>query len=203
MTDLRQQTVDTYNNSAKELAEYFKGIGPRIEDIELAFEVAGNPPNAKVVEIGCGDGRDGKEILKRTDNYLGFDISESFINIAKKSSPKAKFIVADAKDFKFEDNLDIVFAFASLLHLNKEEVAQVCDKVAEALKTGGVFYISVKSAPQYKQEIKEDDFGKRLFYFYDDELMLKLAGDKFEVKKLWHKTVGSTDWLELVLEKKT
>jgi SAM-dependent methyltransferase len=201
MTDWRQRTVDTYDQSAVELAEYFKGIGPRVEDIRLAFDLAGNPKDARVVEIGCGDGRDAIEILKYAEHYLGFDISKKLIDIAKDKAPSGKFVVADATEFVFEDELDIVFAFASLLHLNKKEVKSVCAKVCAALKEGGVFYISVKSAPRYHQEIKKDKYGERLFYFYNDDLMKGLVGDGFVVSKLWHKMVGSTDWLEIILKK--
>lgn len=45
--NFRAQTIDTYNNSANELAEYFVGIGPRNTDIDLAFRLAGNPQNAR------------------------------------------------------------------------------------------------------------------------------------------------------------
>ncbi len=87
MADLRQQTVDTYNKSAKELAEYSHGIGTRKKYINRAFNLAGSPKNARVLEVGCGDGRDATEILKHTDNYLGFDIARKAVELAKQSLP--------------------------------------------------------------------------------------------------------------------
>lgn len=100
--NLRQQTVDTYNKSAKELAEYFRGIGPRTDDIDLAIRLAGNSENPKILEIGCGDGRDAKEIVKRTKNYTGFDISEELIKIARADVPDATFEVADATHYDYQ-----------------------------------------------------------------------------------------------------
>lgn len=202
MTDLRQETVETYNKSAKQLAEYFRGIGPRKKYIDIAFEAAGSPQNAKVVEIGCGDGRDAKEIVRRTEQYMGLDISGELLKLARKHVPDGKFILADVAEFDFPNQLDIIFAFASLLHLNKEEVERVLARAHKALRAGGVFYISLKHRPEYTEEVKEDQYGRRLFYFYNPELITELAGGGYEVAKAWQEVVGHTPWLEMVLRKK-
>lgn len=200
MDNLRQQTIDTYNDSAKELAEYFRGIGPRVKYIDMAFELAGNPQSARCVEIGCGDGRDAKEIVKRAGWYLGFDISRELIKLAKAHVPEGEFEVADAATFEFPANLDIVFAFASVLHLNSNEVKNVLARVHASLKPGGVFYISLKYRPNYVQEVKEDQYGKRLFYFYNADIIAELAGKDYEVAKTWREVHGHTDWFEIALK---
>ncbi|MDZ7785943.1 MAG: class I SAM-dependent methyltransferase [Candidatus Saccharibacteria bacterium] len=205
MTNWKQVTVDTYNKSAKELAEYFRGIGSRVKDIEKALELAGNTNNPKVLEIGCGDGRDAKEIVKRTKSYLGFDISEELIKLAKVHAPGGKFVVADAVRFNYgKDNYDVVFAFASLLHLNKSEVGDVLQKVHVALKENGVFYVSLKLANTYEEKVKDDKFGKRMFYFYNPQVIKELAGDAYEVvdEDGGFVTVGNTKWFEMALRKR-
>jgi hypothetical protein len=58
-----ERTLQTYNESAEELAEQFKGIGARTQDIERGLSLTGSGRNARVVEIGCGDGRDAEEIV--------------------------------------------------------------------------------------------------------------------------------------------
>jgi SAM-dependent methyltransferase len=199
--DLKQQTTDTYNNSAIELAKYFRGIGSRAKDIDKAFELAHNPKNAKVLEIGCGDGRDAKEIVKRTSDYAGFDISKELVKLAKNLVPNARFEIADAASFNYPPNLNIVFAFASLLHLDKQELKSVLDKVHQALKIGGIFYISLKKAPQYERKIKEDKYGTRLFYFYNIDIMKALSAGKYEVTHTQEETREDTDWFEIALKK--
>lgn len=202
MTDLRQQTIDTYDKSAKALADYFRGIGSRTDDIEEAFELADNPSHARVIEIGCGDGRDAKEIVKRAGWYLGFDISKELIKLAKEYVPEGEFEVADAATFDFPKNLDLVFAFASLLHLNRDEVKGVLARVHASLKPGGVFYISLKYRPQYMQEVKEDEYGMRLFYFYNADVITELAGNGYEVVKMRREIHGHTEWFEIALRKR-
>lgn len=202
MNDWRQKNIDTYNKSAKELAKYFRGIGPRIKYINFAFQAAGNPEKARVMEIGCGDGRDAKEIVKRADWYLGFDISVKLIKLAREHVSEAEFVVADAAKFDYPQDLDIIFAFASLLHLDKEETRTVLRKAHDALKPGGIFYISLKYRPEYQKEIKKDRFGERLFYFYNPELISELAGNGYEMVKTWNETIGHTEWFELALRRK-
>lgn len=199
--DYRKITVDTYNKSAPALAQYFQGIGSRIFDIDKAFELIGDKVNPTIVEIGCGDGRDAKEIIRRTPNYVGFDISEGMIKIANEYVPGARFEVADAVSFNYPKNTDIVFAFASLLHLDKNEVRQVLDKVHYSLNKGGVFYISLKYMSEYSQGIKKDQYGERLFYFYNPSLIKELAGSKYEPVFENLQTIGKTDWFEIALKK--
>lgn len=202
--NIKQTTIDTYNNSAKELAEYFRGIGSRTKDVELAIKLSGSSSPA-VLEIGCGDGRDAKEIIKRAGSYVGFDISKGLINIAKEFLPDAKFILSDALDFDYgREEYDIVFAFASLLHLSIDEVQEVFLKVHEGLKSNGVFSISLKLAKVYEEKIKKDKFGTRIFYYYNPEVIRKIAGQKFEVINVGggFKTVGNTEWFEMVLRKR-
>jgi len=204
MTDWKKKTLDTYNNSAKELAEYFKGIGSRKKDIDIAFRLASNQVNPDVLEIGCGDGRDAKEIVSKTEHYLGFDISMELINLAKEHVPDAHFIVADAILFDYgSERYDIVFAFASLLHLDKNEIKTVFEKVHNSLKQNGLFYISLKLSDKYEEVIKKDRFGERKFYYYNPKIIKEIAGNSYKIEKQGggFVAVGNTKWFEIVLRK--
>ena len=199
--NLRQVTIDTYNQSAQALAEYFRGIGPREKYVDIAFAVIGNPVAPNVLEIGCGDGRDAKVIMERTPNYLGIDVSEQLVKIAQTHVPEGEFVVVDVAQYEFPGQLDIVFAFASLLHLNKLELKTVFERLAVSLKPGGIIYISSKYRQAYTEEVKKDRFGTRQFYYYNADIMAQLAGAEYEVTKTWREVHGNTDWFELVLKK--
>jgi SAM-dependent methyltransferase len=172
-----------------------------IEDIKRAFELVGNLRNAKVLELGCADGSDAKEIIKRTTNYVGMDIAEDFIEIARQDVPEGDFEVADINDFKFPDELDIIFAFASLVHATKEEVGLVFQKARASLKHNGIFYLTLKYSPEYEEYIKNDGHGQRQFYRYNAELIKQLAGAGFEVVYEDIRFVIDTDWLRMALRK--
>lgn len=196
-----KQNIATYDKSAKQLAEYFKGIGPRVKDIKYALELAGNPKNARVIEIGCGDGRDAKEIVKLVDWYEGIDPSAGLLEIAKKDLPNANFVAADALTYIYPKDIDVVYAFASLLHVNKEDLLMVFDKVFKSLKKDGIFYISLKEREEYTEEIKKDKFGERMFYFYNADIIKKIALDKFSSIYENSQIHGDTKWFTIALKK--
>lgn len=200
MIDWEKKNLETYNKSAVELAKYFAGIGARTKDINRAFSFV-KTKNPKVVEVGCGDGRDAEEITRLTMNYVGFDPSIGLLDIAKKRLPKTKFELNNAINFEYPNGLDVIFSFASLLHSDKDELAQVLKKAAKSLKQGGVFYISLKYMPSYQSAIKKDRFGERQFYFYTPELLQELAGTAYEAVYSEKQKHGSTKWFTIMLKK--
>lgn len=196
----KEETTLTYNKGASEFAQYFDGIGSRTQDIERGFSYLENKPR-KVLEIGCGNGRDCKDILKYTDDYLGLDISEEMIKLAKENVSNSHFVTADVEDFIFPKHINIIFAFASLLHLDKESVSKVLGKVYDSLDEGGIFYISLKY-DSYQEKIKESNFGQRYFYFYNEEDLLQLAKENsFEIIYQDKQLIGETVWITCVLRK--
>lgn len=202
--DLKHRTIETYNQSAEALATYFEGIGPRDGDIELAFALAGDPENAVVLEIGCGPGREAREIMRHTSFYTGIDVSEGFVDLAKIHAPKGSYELADALTYEYKGPYDIVFSFVALGHLDQEEITIVLQKVYDALRPGGIFYLSLKYAEKYQSMIKKDQFGERLFYLYSPQLIQKLAGPGY---KMVYDTrnfieLNNTEWCEIALQKK-
>jgi SAM-dependent methyltransferase len=181
------------------LAKYFGGYS-RIPDIERALKLS-KSKNAKVMEIGCGDGRDAQDIIKIVSEYIGIDPSEGLINIAKSRLPKANFAISDAISYVYPTKLDVIYAFASLLHVNKMDFKKIGEKAYDALKQNGIFYISLKERPKYQKEIKSDKYGKRLFYYYNLPLMKKLLAGKFECIYEENYKIADTPWVSAAFKK--
>lgn len=197
--DKKTQTIETYNQSAKQLANKFDNLGARVADIEETFALV-KKSNPKVIEIGCGNGRDAGEILKRTNNYLGIDISEELIKLAREKVQQAHFKVADITTFQFPNELDIVFAFASLIHLNKEDFALTLAKIFTALNLGGAVRISLKYSDVYQEVTREDEFGTRTYYHYSQDDIKDLAKNFTFIKNELNDLRGQK-WLEILLQK--
>jgi SAM-dependent methyltransferase len=195
----KDQTVATYNAAAQAMAQKFRGIGARSSDVERALALV-TAPEPHVLEIGCGDGRDAKEITKRTPYYLGIDISTSMIAEAKRYVPGAKFEVADVESYAFPKGLDIVFSFASLLHSDREAVGAVLARAHEALNASGIFYISLKY-DEYGEVTKTDEFGTRTYYMYTPALIRELAGDAYEVVFAEEQELRGQRWFTIALRK--
>lgn len=196
------KTVSTYDNSAIGLAKKFRGIGARVYDIDLGLKMAKTKVNSKVIEIGCGDGRDAEEIVKRVGYYEGFDPSGGMLEIAKKRLPHASFVQAGALSYVYPENVDVIFAFASLLHVDKKGVESVLKKASQSLRLGGIFYISLKEKPEYTAEVKNDEYGERMFYYYNIDLINNLAGNLFVAEYEDRQKIGNTDWFTVALKKK-
>ena len=200
--DWQKKTIQTYDDSAQALAEYFKGLGPRVSDIQLGLKLAQADENAHVVEIGCGDGRDAKEIVKQVAWYQGFDPSNGLLEIARRTLPDTSFVQADALSYDYPDNLDVVYAFASLLHVNKNDMDEVFTKVGISLRQSGIFFISLKERDMYTEEVKKDQYGERMFYYFNPDIIKSLAANHFITVHEDHQKIGSTDWFTIALKKK-
>lgn len=195
-------TIETYNNSAEMFASYFAGIGSRVTDIETALELTQQDPSTvSAVEIGCGDGRDAEEIVKRVGSYEGFDPSAGLLKIARQRLPETSFKVADALSYEYPQNTDLLIAFASLLHVNRDDMRTVFQKAEQSLRPNGIFYISLKERVDYREELQEDKFGRRMFYYYNAALIQSIAGPAFSAVHEDHQTIGTTNWFTIALAK--
>lgn len=201
---MSDSTLNTYNNSAKDLAKYFAGIGARTLDIQRAFSYFTQPQLLSVIELGCGDGRDAVEIAPYVKTFVGSDYSTELIKIAQKRKIyNALFEVQDMRElnFKILNKADIIFAFASLLHLNKTEVRHLLQRSVNAINKDGIWYISLKYLDHYQEVTKHDEYGERQFYFYNPEEIIQLAGPAFVELYRDKQKLGSTDWFTLILKK--
>ncbi len=197
--DKKAQTIETYNTSAEELAKRYDEIGPRLDDLEETFALV-HTKNPKVFEIGFGTGREAYQILKRTSNYTGLDVAEGMLKIAKRRNPTGKFVLGDIEEFEFPEHLDIVFAFASLIHTEKKQLGKVFDAMYQALKPGGVARISLKFSPKYKEKTQHSPYGTRTYYLYAKEDIEEFPAQFLMLKSTINNAEGQ-EWLELLLQR--
>ena len=193
------QTINTYNKSAQKLAKKYDNLGPRIPVIDEMFSIV-TKTNPFFLEIGCGNGRDAKKIVERTTKYLGIDISEELVKLAREKVPQADFQVVDVTNFNFPDNLDIVYASASLIHVQKHELELILRKIYKFLNKGGIVRMSLKYSRVYKEVTLEDEFGVRTYYHYSEKDIKDLAGS-FLITKLEVVNIRNQDWIEVCLQK--
>ncbi|MBP6881292.1 MAG: class I SAM-dependent methyltransferase [Candidatus Pacebacteria bacterium] len=194
-----KETIATYDRAAKAYAEKFAGIGPRVSDIEVALAAFGKE-NPQVLELGCGDGRDAVEICKRTDNYFGIDASKEMVMLAREKVPNGTFSVENIDTFPFTAPVDVIFAFASLLHVPKEVFERVLQKAYVTIPSGGIFYLSLKEGRYTGAEVVKDEWGERLFYYYEEGDIRDMA-QEYEIMFLEKYLIGHTKWIRAMLRK--
>jgi trans-aconitate methyltransferase len=101
--------------------------------LELLAPQAGE----RILDLGCGTGHLTARIAGAGASVVGLDSSPEMIAEAKRNYPELEFIVADARDFRFEKPFDAVFSNAMLHWILEPE--RVVQSVGEALVTGGRF----------------------------------------------------------------
>lgn len=196
-----QNTRKVYDQSADEISDYYDTIGPREGDIDLAFALADNPENAVVLEIGCGNGRDAKSIVQHTPYYTGIDASEKMISKAKQRLPQANFEQADAISYGYGSLYDIVFAFAPLRHMNLDEVTTVLKKIYDALRPGGVLYVSSNFGQKYEVAERAHPHGIKKIYRYNPDILQKHAPSGFKRVREIYDSVNNEPWFEVAFKK--
>lgn len=200
-TNPMQQTIETYNRGAKHFSEKFEKIGARVDDIALAFSFA-NKKNPRVVELGCGDGRDAAVITTRTNDYLGIDASSGMIALAKQRVPAAHFVVGDMTTCEMPSEIDILFAFASFLHCDRDTVIQILQRIHFSLSSDGIVCIAVKLGT-YRNEIVEGAWGPRSFYYYEISDFHNMIGSNYKIVDTHTTTTLGVDWLRVILQKQS
>jgi len=199
----KAQTIETYNRTARAMADKFDNLGSRVEDVRNAFSFV-EKENPNVFEIGCANGRDAKEIVTRTDSYLGIDLSEAMIGLAREYVPEASFEIADFEEYVFPSGIDVIFAFASLLHSDQKNVERILHRAHNCLNENGIFYISLKHG-EYQSRDRIDKLGTRTFYYYTPKIIREIIVDRYVVIDEDIQELDQRDrkWFTIVLRKVT
>ncbi len=119
----KQSVKEFYNKSASKFAQTRKKFWPEFEYIKQEVsKIIKNKWKIKILELGCGSWRLYSYLLehfpKETIEYIGMDISENLIDIARKTW--WDFEVDDMLDFlekQEQQSFDFVIAIASFQHI--------------------------------------------------------------------------------------
>jgi len=124
-------------------------------------------PEGIVLDAGCGSGRDTALFLSKGFSVLAFDASDEMVRLSSELTGH-KTIKIRFQDICFNEEFDGIWACASLLHVSRDEIHNVIDKIANSLKAEGIFYASFKYGDE---EIIRDG---RLFNSYNEETLKSL-----------------------------
>lgn len=100
-------------------------------------------PGSKVLDAGCGSGRDSLFFKNQGFQVTAFDASKEMVKLASELLDQ-KVLLMSFEDLSLTEQYDGIWACASLLHVKKTKLSRVIAELAKHLKDGGVFYISFK-----------------------------------------------------------
>lgn len=101
------------------------------------------PAQAKVLDAGCGSGRDALAFTQMGYQVDAFDASSELVALAREHSGLSVKKMTFA-DVEASEEYDGIWCCASLLHVPFAELPGVMQKLAAALKPGGIWYFSFK-----------------------------------------------------------
>lgn len=191
-------TVQTYDKIA---GHYNKSHFDPIFWME-EFEIFVSLVNGrKVIDIGCGAGRDAILFTRNKFDYTGIDASRNMLEIAESRVKRGRFIYMNFYDIKFpKGSFDCFWGAASLLHVPKKKLDKILRSIRKIIKDGGVGFISIKEKTEFDEGIiKENKFGgiERYFAFYTKkEFQTILEQNGFEILRSHVKIENEgTRWL--------
>lgn len=105
--------------------------------------VAHLKPGARILDAGCGSGRDARAFHEMGYDVEAFDASAELVELARQHSglPVEKKRFEDVTEV---ERYDGIWCCASLLHVPLAELPGVMARLARALKPDGVWYLSFK-----------------------------------------------------------
>jgi SAM-dependent methyltransferase len=139
MSDSRTKLVaDGYDAMAETWEDWSSRItdDPRHDWLERLLAVL--PADARVVELGCGNGtRETRELAARTQ-LTGVDLSEEQLRRARERVPGAEFVHGDLTTIEFDaGSLDAVASFYVFNHVPRELLAPLLARIHSWLATPG------------------------------------------------------------------
>ena len=125
-------------------AEAYAGREITSRQARLTAFLALLPPSARILELGCGAGGDTAEMLARGFDVRATDGSPEMAAVASKRLGRTVETLL-FHDLDAVEAHDAVWANACLLHVPRDELADVLGLIWRALKPEGVFFASYKT----------------------------------------------------------
>mgnify|MGYP001564142808 CR=1 FL=1 len=101
------------------------------------------PEGGKILDAGCGSGRDSLYFKNKCFNITAIDSCQEFVKFTSEYAGVEAFCIP-FNEITFNNEFDGIWACSSLLHLSHNELTDVFKKLSKALKTNGVIYASFK-----------------------------------------------------------
>lgn len=195
---MNDKTLDYYNQNAD---TFFTGtVSVDFSQIQNKF-LNCFKEGAYILDFGCGSGRDTRYFLEAGMKVDAVDGSEEMCRIASEyTGMKVKQMLF--QELNVHDKYDGIWACASILHLPKNDLKSVLQKMAAALKKHGIIYTSFKYG-EFEGERNGryfTDFTIEMFQIFIQDI------DHLQIKEDWitgdiRPGRGDERWLNLILQK--
>ena len=191
-------TLDYYNQNAESFVSGTLDAGFTVTQDQFLTYI---PEGGKILDFGCGSGRDAKYFLTKGYDVEATDGSESLCKIASENAgiEVRKMLFSELDEY---ERYDGIWACASILHLTKDELRDVIPKMIRAVKPGGYIYTS------FKYGDFEGYRGDRFFKYFTEDSFNEFITDYsgIQIVEEWITSDvrpgrGDEKWLNIILQK--
>lgn len=161
LTDDEITTRNSYNKTAKNWSSNHWTENFWRENLGIFHKFL---PSGKLLEIGCGAGRDAQDLINLGYDYLGTDISVGLLAEARKNNPDGVFKKVSLYNLDFKEPFDGFWCAAVLIHVPKDRISEALLSINRNMKTGATGFITVKEGEGERLEQREE-LGNAKFLF--------------------------------------
>ncbi|RLJ77094.1 class I SAM-dependent methyltransferase [Pedobacter alluvionis] len=137
--------------------------------------------DAKVLDLGCGDGKPILEyFINNGVNVLGVDASKQMIELAKINFPSTRFLLKDMRELDLDEKFDAIITWHSFFHLPADDQPDMFAIFKRHLKPYGILLFTSGTE---RGEAWGMNGGENLFHASLDtaEYQTLLQANQFEV----------------------
>lgn len=185
MDDYVRKTIDVYDTIAQFYAKRTVDYAPEREREKFIQRIKSQ---GKILDAGCGPGRDSAFFAEKGFQVVGIDLSGKLLEIAKQKASTATFLKQDFRNLDFSPStFDGIWACASLLHLKKIDIPNVLKKFYELLQPEGILFIMVKEGRGEAdvQESISSNLSRHFTYFDREEISKLLKQTGFAIEEVY------------------
>ncbi len=175
----KQSSITDYEKKY-EGEEFYWGIVPN----EMCYEIMKLKPPIrpyKVLDMGCGEGKDAVFLAKNGYVVSAFDASENGLEkakeLARQNYVEVNFFKADINEYELDEEYDIIFSSGTLHYLSLKHRERLIQNIKAHTLNGGVHALNVfvkkpfiEMAPDSEEkELSADSWysGELMKYYHD------------------------------------
>jgi len=184
MDKKQRETIESYNNSAKEFMDNIGVLSNYNSTYDYLVEKL--KENDNVLDLACGPAQISKYIKEKINvNITGVDLSIEMLQIAKKNIPSGIFIEDSIITFKSNNVYDLVIIGFGIPYLNGEQTIQTIKNGISLLRINGYFYLSFMDGN--KEGFERTSFGRNnkfyIYYHKKEEIKRILEENRIKIEK--------------------
>lgn len=183
-----RRTIESYEGFAAEYATLVDPTPPPATEAALRRMLEPAGPDAFVLEVGSGTGRDADFVESLGATVRRTDATEAFLDLQRARGREVERL--DLLTDDLAGPYDAVLALCVLIHIPRIAVDDVLCRIADALRPGGAFLVSMREGAG------ETGGGYHTVYWSRDGFAERLQSARLEI--VWDAATVDSDgdhWL--------